>query len=1072
MRAQDKELEECLCKWDKDGGHQFAATAKAYLQKLRCFTCDDLKLLKEQDFDGLKVPVVPRRRLVKIIISADLKGKKGGRGKNAGKETAQDTATDHTRKERCVISYRTVDTAKRDEMIQFVEELGFEAWHGAQVKAASENWMKQWIDKVEDDDTTVVLFLLSKAFMDSDACIKEFQWVFTHPNLSKKAVPIMLENFELPKDIMFHLVGCNFVHGYGGEGTWEESLEDAMQEKMRTPPSHGKQAEESFEDMLVRESDALRDEAKEALKGHADHVRLVGVIGSTNFKFSKVPALTKSVCEHLGRKLASVAIRTGTNDEKTLRLSLVTGGCSGVGAMTAKAFHLCRTQPADKGGLGLPTKSTATFAVLPETDPSILTVVNSPLARIVGEERKNYYMPNADGSDLATRPPERPSSAASGRSSGSRGRRDRSHVFGVWPEEEFGFTKHIGKTDKHRKRFLAEALPFIIFIEGGPGATFEAISALSKGHIVLPLGCLGGAASKFVSEYGSKIKKLMKQSKEFEQIKSLFDVLQTCRVESGGLAPMQEEGEGESSDTPVLTVDELTNKVVELLEIILSSNEWVGDQGIASLADDVQPFDLIEEWKKLPEPKKAPLTVLEIDSGEALAKFIDAYSGTPGLKWENKGADKPAKGKEIKSTRLAMALQKPKLQFANVELEAFKVPDLTYDSYIKVKDEYFTPVPAGVAVLIDGHGTKNQYKDLLTLEDFDRKLGPVVEHLNRLYGKDKWVALYGGDPYDPDKCVDTAFIVHSLHFTFGVKIIATQADVYGQYIVTMEASGMEASGLEWKCVGSKKPDKVTDIKDEVLEALLKQRQEENEASENDAGWGPTPVIRFTQSERNTVKLDKIPADSFIKVGDLYFQPAVDEKNPKKMTLNKAYSCLNGGAVMLYTTEFRNNLAGDKEIMYGGLDAKNQYCGASALWFHEAVEPKVKAHLVMGGGIIAQQNAKICLDKHKRVLYIPCTAKIVLEDQQRQGEEWYGQVHSFMEDKSLQGYLSQECWCKILVAPAQSHVHTSQEPKLSRTLNAARIWRQAAAASKGITTPREVAKTSILHQLLPFIELIK
>ena len=58
----------------------------------------------------------------------------------------------------------------------------------------------------------------------------------------------------------------------------------------------------------------------------------------------------------------------------------------------------------------------------------------------------------------------------------------------------------------------------------------------------------------------------MKQSKEFEQIKSLFDVLQTCRVESGGLAPMQEEGEGEPSVTPVLTVDELTNKVVELLE--------------------------------------------------------------------------------------------------------------------------------------------------------------------------------------------------------------------------------------------------------------------------------------------------------------------------------------------------------------------------------------------------------------------------------------------------------------------------------------------------------------------------
>ena len=70
-----------------------------------------------------------------------------------------------------------------------------------------------------------------------------------------------------------------------------------------------------------------------------------------------------------------------------------------------------------------------------------------------------------------------------------------------------------------------------------------------------------------------------------------------------------------------------------------------------------------------------------------------------------------------------------------------------------------------------------------------------------------------------------------------MKIIATQADVYAQYIVTVGASG-----LEWKWKGSKKNEKVP------------------------------------------------------------------RKNLKKMTLNDGYSCLKGGAVMLYMTKYRENLA--------------------------------------------------------------------------------------------------------------------------------------------------------------------
>lgn len=322
-----------------------------------------------------------------------------------------------------------------------------------------------------------------------------------------------------------------------------------------------------------------------------------------------------------------------------------------------------------------------------------------------------------------------------------------------------------------------------------------------------------------------------------------------------------------------------TERMKELLEVQQAALERAlksakrlphparGSREADATPDTTAAIDTWKAWKELPDNTAAPAAILEPDSGKALADFITRCGGK--------------------------------------------------------------------VVLIDGHGAKNQYKDMDEAA-FKEKLAPVVEHLDKLYNTEGskergWVAMYGGDPYEPNKCVDAAYIVHVLHREWGVKVIATQCDLYGKYIMKMEAN---------------------------------------------AGGG------------------------------------------KKMTLNDSYACLEDGAVMMYKTQYRENAAGQKEILYGGLDERGQYCGATKLWLDPHVEPLVAAHLVMGGGMIALQNAQSCFEVRKRVLYIPCAANIVPEDKQRAGEDWYGQVHDFMMEADVQGALTNDCWRRMLGAGSQ------------------------------------------------------
>eukprot|EP00966_Prymnesium_polylepis_P297058 6863177-Prymnesium_polylepis.1 len=92
----------------------------------------------------------------------------------------------------------------------------------------------------------------------------------------------------------------------------------------------------------------------------------------------------------------------------------------------------------------------------------------------------------------------------------------------------------------------------------------------------------------------------------------------------------------------------------------------------------------------------------------------------------------------------------------------------------------------GHAVVVDGHDTKTRFFDAEPHE-IRRRLVGVVEHITEKCGgtaKDrKWVALYGGNPYDPERC-DVAHVVRVLHDEFGVPVVATQCDEFESMITT------------------------------------------------------------------------------------------------------------------------------------------------------------------------------------------------------------------------------------------------------------------------------------------------
>jgi hypothetical protein len=83
-----------------------------------------------------------------------------------------------------------------------------------------------------------------------------------------------------------------------------------------------------------------------------------------------------------------------------------------------------------------------------------------------------------------------------------------------------------------------------------------------------------------------------------------------------------------------------------------------------------------------------------------------------GLKWQNVGQEQPYLGTEISNKFLASALR-GKSEFTRQEFDAFRVSDLTYNSYVKVDDAFFKPAPLAAPADPADHveaimGTKGQ----------------------------------------------------------------------------------------------------------------------------------------------------------------------------------------------------------------------------------------------------------------------------------------------------------------------------------------------------------------------------
>ena len=70
--------------------------------------------------------------------------------------------------------------------------------------------------------------------------------------------------------------------------------------------------------------------------------------------------------------------------------------------------------------------------------------------------------------------------------------------------------------------------------------------------------------------------------------------------------------------------------------------------------------------------------------------YLQLRDGGPGLRWNETGATRPIKGRELDSSELSKAL-KSKTKFSQDEWDAFGICDLGDDDFIMSDDKYFKP---------------------------------------------------------------------------------------------------------------------------------------------------------------------------------------------------------------------------------------------------------------------------------------------------------------------------------------------------------------------------------------------
>ena len=103
-----------------------------------------------------------------------------------------------------------------------------------------------------------------------------------------------------------------------------------------------------------------------------------------------------------------------------------------------------------------------------------------------------------------------------------------------------------------------------------------------------------------------------------------------------------------------------------------------------------------------------------------------------GVLWEEIGSQEPQNGGEIRSTQLETGLLK-KLEFSTEELDGFSLPDLSYDSYIRVGSKYYKPaVPPNRKPVAP---VKDEIEEDIPTQGFDESAQHVEQAKNQSHGQ-------------------------------------------------------------------------------------------------------------------------------------------------------------------------------------------------------------------------------------------------------------------------------------------------------------------------------------------------
>ena len=104
-----------------------------------------------------------------------------------------------------------------------------------------------------------------------------------------------------------------------------------------------------------------------------------------------------------------------------------------------------------------------------------------------------------------------------------------------------------------------------------------------------------------------------------------------------------------------------------------------------------------------------------------------------GLKWREVGSQKPSKGQEVKNQALAGKLEQQQLEFTKEEWDQFKLPTLSYDSYIKAGNRYFKPAAE------EGKEATKHLPTLYVIEVGKMSIGANIADISQFEGEEEFV---------------------------------------------------------------------------------------------------------------------------------------------------------------------------------------------------------------------------------------------------------------------------------------------------------------------------------------------